>query len=114
MPLVLVTRDPYVTDKELSPLLEQIRQIVAEQLTVPGTDGELSAREVEVRVQNAGTLDQNTPDVAVIIWANEYPDRLETLDERRAHIAKKMKELLPPARSGSLWILLQPGSFEEW
>lgn len=113
MPLAVVTRNPGVTDEGIKPLLDHLRQIVAEELTVPGTDGELNADEIEVRVQETGHLDQNIPHVAITIWANQYPERLANLDERRRHIAQRIKELIPHM-DGNLWILLQPGSFEEW
>jgi hypothetical protein len=113
MPLVIVTRGSDITDEMIKPLLDQLRQIVAEELTVPGTDGELNANEIEVRVQETGSLDQNVPHVATTIWANEYPKRLANLDERRRRIAERIRDLIPDI-DGNLWILLQPGSFEEW
>lgn len=122
MPLVLITRSPGVGDQILKSLLDEIREIVAEGLSVPGTKGELTDRDIEVKVQEKGHLDQNIRDVAIVIWANEYPERRKNLDERRKSIAGKIKKLLPSVNllsagdyhSGSLWILLQPGSYEEW
>ncbi|OHA67335.1 MAG: hypothetical protein A3C82_01660 [Candidatus Wildermuthbacteria bacterium RIFCSPHIGHO2_02_FULL_47_12] len=113
MPLVVVTRGPEITDERIKPLLDHLRQIVAEELTVPGTDGELNANEIEVRVQETRSLDQNVPHIAITIWANEYPKRLANLDERRRRIAQRVRDLIPDV-DGNLWILLQPGSFEEW
>ena len=114
MPLVLITRGPRVTDEELQPLLESVCQIVAEGLTVPGTEGELNADEIEVAVTEAGPLDQNMKDIAIIVWANVYPERLENFDDRRSQIAGRMMARLPGKYSGSLWVLLQPGSYQEW
>ena len=119
MPLVLVTRNPKITDEALKPLLGSIRLAVAAALSTAG-EGALTPNDIEVKVQEIGPLDQNIRDVSIIIWANNYPARLENLDARRRHLADQIKILVRAGGSpslaitGSLWILLAPGSYEEW
>jgi len=114
MPLILIKRQLSVTDQDLKPLLNVIRPIVAQELTIPGTDGELNPDEIEVEVRHVGCLDQNSLAIAITIVANEYPERLRNLEERRQLIGQRLRKWLPSGIHGSLWVLLQPGSFETW
>lgn len=116
MPLVLMNRDPKVIDDELArKIAQQLPAIVANALDISAYDkaGALTANDVEVYVQDSTELDVNTKPLEITIWAGYYPARQETLDQRRAKIAEAVREIKPPEVKGFVWVLLQPGSFEE-
>lgn len=73
---------------------------------------------VEVWVANSHPHDRNIRDLAIIVWANEYPERLANLDERRQQIQQAVRIFLHEnsaySLSGSVWVLLQPGSYGEF
>lgn len=116
MPLTLVyCKDPRNTS-QIVELVKALPGMVAKHLTCePGTPGHLLPEEVDVRVQVGHPLDVNTKDLAVIVWANLYPEREQNLDERRYKLALDIKLFDPRlAVNGSVWVLLQPGSYQEW
>ena len=118
MSLVRIARDPVlVSDPRLVHLLTDIRQIVADALTIPGTDGELHSHEIEMEVRDFGSFDQpGKYSLEITVLANEYPERRANLDERREKIIAGVKDALPnfPPGRGYVWVLLMPGSFGEF
>jgi len=64
-------------------------------------------------VQDSSALDVNTKPLEITIWAGHYPTREINLDERRAKITAAVRNIIPPGVKGFVWVLLQPGSFEE-
>lgn len=115
MPLVVLCKNPEVINEEIAKkIAQQLPMIVAEALDVPeNPDGRLTKDDIEVWVQDASKLDVNSKDLSIIIWANNYPERMANLDERRAKVAKSVRQMKPTNATGFIWILLQPGSFEE-
>lgn len=98
----------------LPKLVKNLPPIVAEALSVPGTEGELAPGEIEIKVESFGPRDIHTKDIEIIVWANEYIERKRNLKERQEIITRKVRELLPPDTTGFVWVLLQPGSFGEF
>jgi len=116
MPLVLMSRDPKVIYDEVArKIAQQLPVIVAAALDTSTEDerGRLTADDVEVYVQDSTELDVNTKPLEITIWASLYPAREKNLDERRAKIAEAVRVIKPPEIKGFVWVLLQPGSFEE-
>lgn len=115
-------------------LVKKLPCIVAEALSVPGTEGELSADEIEVKVELFSSIrevkntagftcldtskdvmkDISTKDIEIIILANYYPERNKNLDERQKIILNRVKEFISPEFSGFVWVLLTPSSFGEF
>ncbi len=115
MPLVVVNRNPKIlTDELLKPLVASLPESVANTLTCNDLGGDLTAKDIEVWVQDFGPYDINTKDVEIIIWANLYPERQKTLKLRKNLLRALVKDMLPKKIRGFVWILLQPGSFGEF
>jgi len=118
MPFVWVRTNPYKIGKtQFRQLVENLPTIVAEALSVPGTDGELTPEEIEVKVETFGLFDIHTKDLEIIILAQDFPERKKNLDERQRLITGKVRRLLSPSVTGItgfVWVLLQPGSFGEF
>ena len=117
MPLVVVARNPKViSDRLLSVITKNLPSIVASALDCDDEGGSLTSRDVEVWVQDFGPNDINTKDLEIVVWANQYPQRLRHLNARRADIVSEIRSIRGAARSnftGFVWVLLQPASFGE-
>lgn len=115
MPLVVVNRNPKkVSDETAKHLVTILPSLVAAALSIKNSKhARFTPNDVEVWVQDFGPLDRNTNDLQIMIWANHYPEREMALDFGRAKLVENLKSLgnLGDIK-GSIWILLQPGSFE--
>jgi hypothetical protein len=117
MPFVLVRTTPhvyaglYLHSDELKPLLQELPGIIARALSVPGTEGELTPEEIEVKVEQFGDIDIHQKDVEIIIWANDYPERRKNLEVRTKQIYGQVKAILNQDTTSFIWVLLQKGSF---
>jgi len=120
--------------KPVKKLVKNLPSIVAKALSVPGTEGELSPNDIEVKVESFGLIEEaegssgftridvsgdvlrdiHTKDIEIIIWANDYPERAKNLDQRREQIIKEVRKFIPPDITGFVWVLLQPGSYGEF
>lgn len=118
MPLVVVNYQK----NEIDPVIVRnvangLPKIVARALDVVGNEqARLSAGDIEVWVQEAGSQDVNGKGLEIVIWANEYPERLANLNDRKEEILRGVRDLLPhyPGNlTGFVWVLLQPGAFGE-
>lgn len=118
MPLRLLTHKAgRVNSDMLGKLAQTLPSIVASALHVEeNPDAHLSADHIAVRVQESGPFDVNVVDLSIIVWAHDYPERLANRDERRQKIVDEVHEFLADYDrnlSGSVWLLLQPGSYGE-
>ncbi|MBZ9571952.1 hypothetical protein KJA15_01260 [Patescibacteria group bacterium] len=95
-------------------LIDNLPGIVAEALSVPGTDGELTSDEIEVKFETFGPFDVHSKDIEIIILANDYPERKKNLDERQTLIKEGVKRILYSGITGFVWVLPLPGSFGEF
>ena len=92
MPLVVVNRNPKVlTDELLKTLVASLPESVASTLTCSDSGGDLTAKDIEVWVQDFGPYDINTKDVEIIVWANLYPKRLKNLEFREKNTSHPYK-----------------------
>ena len=115
MPLVVACRKPgKITDEIWKQLLQELPRIVAGAFSVPGTEGELTATDIEIWAQDGGSFDVNTKDVEIVIWAHDYPRRKADLDKRRKEVVMGVLRMIPGDTHGFVWILLQPTSFGEF
>lgn len=120
MPFVYVRRNTEKVSDEMTAVLSRaLPELVANALSVPNSDGELTKDDIEVEVRDIGSLDVSTKDVEVIIWAGDYPERSINLDDRREQIIKGIKFLSDPGIpsgivSGFVWVMLSPSSFGEF
>ncbi|HDH07804.1 MAG TPA: hypothetical protein ENH35_05930 [Candidatus Moranbacteria bacterium] len=113
MPLVLVKKDKKkLSDRSihLNNLIQVLPVFVADALTVPNTDGELTPGDIEVYVSDFGPLDVHTKLIEIIVFSNEYPERIKNLDERRDKLIRSIKGY-SPIKDGFVWIFLGKGSF---
>ena len=99
MPLVHVyTRrkffEPVSGRHSLKVFAERLTEIAARALTVPGTKGALTSADVEVRVEEFGEFDVFNSDVAIVVLANMYEERLANLEERRIQFEQEVVSLL--------------------
>lgn len=115
MPLALVRYNVNrVSKAEARYIARKLPQLVARRLSVPGTQGVLTRADVEVWVSTASPLDANVKDLAIVVFAGLYPERLASLDERRQMLSNDIRCLFTKQWTGFLWIVLQPQSFGEW
>lgn len=117
MPLVIVNRNPYkVYSETLDALVLELPKLVTEALSIPNTDGELKHDDVEVWIRDQRReYESQHFDLEIVIFANQYPERLQNLDERREEIGRGIRYLLSLKKCDNVrcfvWVLLQPGSF---
>lgn len=114
MPLVFVKKEEFndYTEGLIKNLIEQLPEFVAEALTVLGTDGELTEKDIEVYVSNFGPKDIHYRAIEITVFANDYPERRVNLNERRVNLVRKIQTYnIQLKGAGSVWILLCPGSY---
>jgi len=116
MPFVWVRVSSFLNEEFIEKLAKKLPIIVAKALNVPGTKGTLKPEEIEVKVESFGPLDVHTKNIEIIIWANDYPERRENLNERRKQIVAEIGKFFSstPEITGFVWVLLQPGSYGEF
>lgn len=120
MPTVIIRRDPVlVADTFISQLVSALPEVVADSLTVPGTDCEVMGSDVGIEVRDHGPLDKPTHDLEVTIWAGRHEQRSRNLEQRRLVIQGAVQTLLGAwsyeryTPSGFVWILLVEDAFGE-
>jgi hypothetical protein len=109
MPLAILRTTPEWVESSLDSIRPRIRQIIARGLTCDEIS--LTANEVELVVQDGRRSSQG---ISLIVIANECPSRLKNLDARRTQIVRDLVQQLPGDMHGSVWILLAPGSYENF
>ena len=118
MPLVVLTYKPdHLSEEIIRRLVPELTHAVADALDVPGNlEARLTPDDIEVYVAQSQSLDFNTKDLEILIWAHQYPERLQNLEERKDKILAKVHQVLEiedfnPGITGWVWILLQPTAF---
>lgn len=99
------------TEQFLRPFLRELPEIIAKALSVPGTEGELTPEDIEVKFEQFGDLDIHQKDVEIIILANDYPEIRKNLDFRTKQIYFQVCTLLGQDTTSFILVLLQKGSF---
>lgn len=118
MPNVAIERRPGsgFNDKYVMGVAAAIRPIVASALNVEiNRNARLIPIDIEVRVRDGSNLDLGTPELAIIIVANTYPERSANKDVRRAHIRSELLKQFPGLEGRSyVWLQLVDGSFAKF
>ncbi|MEI9966986.1 MAG: hypothetical protein WDN67_05205 [Candidatus Moraniibacteriota bacterium] len=82
-------------------------------LTIPSNPaGSLLPKDIAVRFEKSGLLDQNVIDLSILILANDYPERRGNLEERKDAILETIvRDIIPDWYTLSVWILLASGAY---
>jgi hypothetical protein len=117
MPLIKMLYRPPVGDVSIEVLTRELPRIVAEALDCQNPDGRLVSADMEIEVGRMSEGMRSQFDLHIVVEANEYPERLANLDERRGQIVAAIRglyggvEYLLP--QGFVWVRLCPGSFAQ-
>lgn len=116
MPLVHLQRDPQiVNDRIVKEIADALPAIVATALDVPeNPDARLTANDIEVLIRDKHYLDVNTPPLSVIVYAQDFPERKKSLNDRRIAIAGGIRMHKPTDIHGFVWIFLGDTSYGEF
>lgn len=119
MPIVLVRyKREYITDSLLVDLANFLPGAVSNALDVPNNEGaRLRPSDIEVSLIQHGEFDVNVKPLEIIIFAHQFPERQQNIDERVKIISDMVKEFLAirrPNIRGFVWVLLQPTGFSEF
>ncbi len=129
MPRVEIWVNPKICESRvIDRLVENMPTIVAEMLsTGSGTEGSLTAEEIDVTVQSYGLRDIYHHDIGIMIIANDYPARSQNLEERAQTISDRVEKFLENAKLALhiqmeerqtikcyVWVLLAKGEFKEF
>lgn len=98
-PLVMTAAD---MEKEhpLAMFTKQLAIIVATAMTIPGGEGELNEKDIEVEFHEFGPFDVHQDDVEIMVFANRYEEREANIEVRRKIIEEAAQR----------WIEFQPES----
>ncbi len=112
MPLVLTKRNPFKVDSdEFTKLNQALPKIVSDALG--SAQGPLTSQEVDVWSSQSFTYEVTNYDVAIVIDAHNFQDRLDDLDKRRDKIMEEVRSFVPKLCTISVWIRLMPTSWGE-
>jgi len=129
MPHVDIRVNPKISESGvIERLVENMPTIVAEALSTElGTEGSLTAEEIDVTVQSYGSRDIYHHDIGIMIIANDYPARSQNLKERAQTINDRVEKFLENAKLALhiqmeerqtikcyVWVLLAKGEFKEF
>lgn len=118
MPLVLVSYGKKLEDSQdlIKHLTLAMPEIVARALDVYNDPtARLTAKDVCVSPMFRNTEDVNGKDLEIIVMANDYPERRKNLDDRRGAITRDIKRIVGETKiTGSVWVRLCPGSYEDF
>ncbi len=114
MPVVFVTRDPSkVSDGRLILLRQKLPVVIAKNLSVP--EGALIPEDIELRFMDIGRFDVVKRPLEILIFANDYPARRESLEKRSQAIADAVAEIGQGKLTNFwVWILLGQGGFSKF
>ncbi|MEW6617375.1 MAG: hypothetical protein AB1333_03065 [Patescibacteria group bacterium] len=119
MPLVLVQyKQLAFLEEVVEKLSKALPKIVAPNLNLSEYErlaGGVLPEDIIVRCTKGGKMDTNEKDIGIIIFAHDFPERKENLEERKDAIIKGIHEFLATNYernvSGFVWILLAPSAF---
>ena len=114
MPSVIVklAKHEVLTPAQRRSLGPELQRIVAEVLSVPGTQAELWANEVEVDYVVAGPdARMNGRDMVITVEANQYPERTGRAQEFSDSIKKSLKGTIIFPTRWNVWVRLAEGGW---
>lgn len=100
--------------EELAPLLPYI---IAPALTLSereSLDGRVTPEDIIVRLSEGNENDVNAQDIEIMIWAHDFPERRENLEEREKDINRHVRTFLGNRKknfSGFVLVILQHMAF---
>lgn len=118
MPIVQLRYKPGRDLEELAcKLAEALPAIVAPQLSIAGAelhDGMVTQKEIIVEVTEGSQADVNTKDLQITILAHNFPERVETDEQRKDAMLKGVRTFLADFDrnvDGFVWLILAPTAF---
>lgn len=123
MPLVLIQyKEQFVEGRLMSNFVKELASLMpifvaaALDSEKDGDEARLAPNDVEVWCNESGKLDVNTKNLEIIIWANEYPYRKDSLKNRNKILTEDVRQFFShygvKGMSGFVWTLLQPAAFD--
>lgn len=114
MPFALVFHHAHVSVKELDRLRQCLPYAIARALSVPGTEAALEPTEIEVKMFPFGSFDAAQGyEVAILIFANDYPERRLKLDESKHQLMRDVEGCFEPGTPICIFPFLGQGFFVE-
>ncbi|MDD5038999.1 MAG: hypothetical protein PHN78_06750, partial [Dehalococcoidales bacterium] len=95
MPLVRIRHIPLFPAEDIKKLARALPGIVAEALTCSNKGGELRVGDIEVEITPTELGDIIHHEISIIIDANYFPHRANTLEERVRKIEEELKPFWP-------------------
>ena len=118
MPLVQVLMNDAINEDLFSQYANGLRDLVAGALTCDDAGGNLASNDIEVsfriRDENRDFDGKTKYDVQITVFANYYPLRQDTLQDRTDHINRGVVDIFPGGLTGYVWVLLAPAGFSEF
>jgi len=116
MPVVSLQYKPDRIPKEaIEKLAPALTIFISGALDIPeNKDARLKPEDIEVRVTHPHEFNTNAKDLEIMIWAHEYPERSQNIEERKDKIVADVRRFFADYDyniTGWVWILLQPTSF---
>jgi hypothetical protein len=116
MPWVELYRDKeVVSDNTLINIVSVLPYAVSYALDVPEEpNGRLTFLDIEVKTFDYNEFDVHSKPLAIIVRAEDFPDRRKNLNDRREIIEIQLREFIPAGLHGFVWIRPLEGSFGEF
>lgn len=116
MPVLHLKYDMYkVPWHLLEKLKEELPSIVTTALDVPDNpEARLTPTDIELWFEKVHVLDANTKDLRILIFAHDYPERRENLQDRINEITTGLRAILGEKKvTGWVWVHLNTTAFEQ-
>ena len=125
MPYVRVLLSERARSGEFISCLEaELPRIIAEEMEV-GSEASLTANDIDLDGESVFGGADGVPkafqrprvlsgDVSILVWGENYPDRVVQGDEIAQRIGERVKLLMPPGLKAYAWVLLCEGSFSSF
>ena len=120
MPVAVLQFNPNrIPEVEAARLARELPDIIAPNLNLPEKvrhDGQVTPEDIIVWCDPGHALDVNTKDIEILIWAHDFPERRENIEDRKEAILDGVRASLAHVDykrkiDGYVWILLQSTAF---
>ncbi|HEY4496616.1 MAG TPA: hypothetical protein VI432_00495 [Candidatus Paceibacterota bacterium] len=103
-----------IEEMTLTRIANALPAIIAKHLSAGRNRSDLKPSDIEVICNHFKPPDMYSYDLAIVIWANDFPERKHNLEDRKNGIVADVRSLMPSGTRGFVWILLAPASFGEF
>jgi len=122
VPLIIIRHKPWQR-KIATRLAGFLPDIVAPALTLPertALDGLVAPKDIIVWCSESSDSDVHADDLAIVIFAHDFPERKADLEDQKETILDKVRDVVQAIReedpdeieiSGFVWLLLFPSAF---